>query len=322
MSDAFWKKKINLKNLSFPFFMAAPMDGITDSPMRRMIRKFSKEELLFTEMRHISCVANERSERSLKYNQIEEPLAFQVSANTTEFIDKAVSKICNKNFVMLNMNAACPAKGIVKSGSGSALMANLDRLKEILILLKTELKDKIPLTIKIRAGFKNTNALDVSLLSQDCGVEMIIIHPRLQTGRFSSELDFDLVKEIKNKVKIPVVFSGNVTNAKRAQMTYEKTGVDGLMIGRPLWGVPWKMKEIIFELEGEKFCVSSEEAIKCAIEHLDLNMEFYGDRGFSAFKKHAPQYIKNIPDAARIRKELVTSQGYEEMRERLVKLNV
>ena len=151
------------------------------------------------------------------------------------------------------------------------------------------------------------NALDVSLLAQGCGCEMIIIHPRLQTGRFSSALDFDLVREIKNKVKIPVVFSGNVTNAKRAQMTYEKTGVDGLMIGRPLWGAPWKIKEIIYGLEGEKFSISNEEAVKCALEHLDLNMEFYGDKGFQAFKKHAPQYIKNIPDAALIRKELVKS---------------
>jgi len=320
MNDSFWNKKIKLKNLSFPFFMAAPMDGITDSPMRRMIRKFSKDELLFTEMRHVSCVANERSERSLQYNKIEEPLAFQVSANTTEFIDKAVSKICSKKFCMLNLNAACPAKGVVKSGSGSALMADLDRLKEILIALKKELKDKIPLTIKIRAGFKKTNALDVSFLAQDCGCEMIIIHPRLQTGGFSSKLDFDLVKEIKEKVKIPVVFSGNVNSAKRAKMTYEKTGVDGLMIGRPLWGVPWKIKEIISGLEGKEFSISNEEAVKLAIEHLDWNIEFYGDKGFSAFKKHAPQYIKNIEDAARIRKELVTSQSYEEMRAKLERL--
>ena len=321
MNDAFWKKKISLKNLSVPFFMSAPMDGIIDSPMRQMIRKFSKDELLFTEMRHISCVANERSERSLKYNKIEEPLAFQISANTNLFMDKAIEKICNKNFCMLNLNAACPTKNVTKSGSGSALMGDLDQLKEILVELKKELKDSMPLTIKIRAGFKKTNALDVSFLSQDCDVEMIIIHPRLQTGGFSSKLDFDLVREIKGKVKIPVIFSGNVNSAKRAKMTYEETGVDGLMIGRPLWGAPWKIKEIVSELEDKEFYISNQEAVKCALKHLDLNMKFYGDKGFHAFKKHVPQYIKNIPDAARIRKELVTSQSYEELKKKLVKLS-
>lgn len=324
--EKFLSEKICLKNLSFPRIMSAPIDGVIDSPMRQMIRKFSKDELLFSEMFHVSVVAYEKTGRALKYEKIEQPLAFQISASSTRFVEVAVEKILEHNFVMLNLNSGCPAKNVIKSGSGSALMSKPDVLKEILQLLHKKLDGKIPLTLKIRAGFKEKNGLEIAKLAQDCGVEMLIIHPRTQPGGFSSLLDYDMVKKIKEELSIPIVFSGNIATATTLKKTYERTGVDGFMIGRALWGCPWRMKQIHDEIQryhlprGKEFSLSLKEILSLAIEHLDLNVKFYGEHGAQSFKKQLPQYIKGLPHAATLRQEFLRSKDSHEMRSRLKEL--
>ena len=314
---SFWIDKFSVGNKSYPRFMSAPLDGITDSSMRRLIREYSTDVLLYTEMRHVSCVANERTERSIRYEPIEQPLAFQLSGNRTLFLEKAVAKVIEAGFCEINLNAGCPAKDVVKSGSGSALMGNIPVLKELLITLRRLIPNTVPFTLKMRAGFKEKNADEVAKLAVDCGVEALIIHPRTQPGGFSSLLDFDLVANIKKSVSVPVIFSGNITSFKRAEMTYERTGVDGFMIGRALWGAPWKIREIMDASVGKTFSVTQQESIACALKHLEYNLEFYGSHGLNPFKKHVPQYIKYIPGAASIRAGLVRSQSADEMRKRL-----
>jgi len=320
MSKKFWQEKITLGKLSFPRVMSAPVDGITDSPMRQMIRQFSPDELLFTEMFHISCVANEKRERCLKVEPHEHPIGFQISGNTTQFLEKAIQKIISYEFDMLNLNAGCPAKNVIKSGSGSALMAEPKKLEILLRAAHKELAGAMPLTLKMRAGFREVNALDIALLAQDCGVEMLMIHPRTQTQGFTGDLNFDLVKKIKQTVSIPVIFSGNIIDFESAKQTHEKTDVDGFMIGRALWGAPWKLKEILDASEGKTFIISIREIIACAIKHLDLSVKFYGDHGVDAFKKHLAQYIRGVPGAASLRHELLRLKTHEEMRGQLEKL--
>ena len=206
----FWKENIKLGNLTVPRFMSAPIDGIIDSPFRQLIRKFSPKTLVFTEMRHVACIANEKDDKSLKYNPIEHPICFQISANDIQFIDTAIHKILEKKFDSINLNIGCPAKNIVKSGCGSALMADLPRLKKIIKQLKKSIDAKVSLNIKIRAGFKEKNALEVSQLAVDEGASAIIIHPRTQPGGFAAPLDFALVKKIKETVNVPIIFSGNI----------------------------------------------------------------------------------------------------------------
>lgn len=310
----FWQEKIVIKNLKVSRFMAAPLDGITDSPLRQLIRKYSPDELLMTEMRHVSCVANEKDEQSLKYNPIEQPLAFQFSANRHEFMDKAIEKVIDRGFVMINLNAGCPAPVVIKSGSGSALMANLPLLQELIQHFVKTIDGRVPFTLKIRAGFKERNAVDIAKLAEDNGVDCIMIHPRTQPDGFTSRLDFDLAKRVKEAVKIPVIFSGNINRFEHAQRTYDLTGVDGFMIGRALWGAPWKIREITDAAAGKQFCVTTQEALACAMMHLDLNMQCFGPRGFIPFKKQLPQYIRSIINASDWRHQLLRSQTESDMR--------
>ncbi|MBD3273331.1 hypothetical protein GF385_03215 [Candidatus Dependentiae bacterium] len=305
-SKSFWQKKISFKNLKVPRFMSAPIDGVIDSSLRQLIRKYSKEELLWGQMRHVASIANAKTLDEFNINKTEHPICFQISANSTNFIEESVEKILEHNFDMINLNSGCPAKKIINSKTGCALMADLPMLKNIITTIKNNVKDVIPFTIKIRAGFKEKNALQVALLAQDLGVDGIIIHPRLKDQGFSGSLDFDLVKKIKKTIKIPVIFSGNIVDAKSAIEVYKKTGVDGFMIGRALYGAPWKIEEIKQELIGKIFNISEKAKIKVALEHLRLNNKHYGHKvGFNILKKHLPMYIKNIENAAQIRKSLV-----------------
>ncbi|MBU1008117.1 tRNA-dihydrouridine synthase [Candidatus Dependentiae bacterium] len=300
--------------------MSAPIDGVLDSPARQLIRQFSPDELLFGEMRHVNSISNNGRSKCMDYNPIEQPLAFQVSANSTDRIEIVVEAIIKNKFSMLNLNASCPAKNVIKSGSGSALMANPTLLREILLMLHKSVAGRVPLTIKIRAGYKEKNALDIAKLAQDCGITMVIIHPRTQPGGFSTPLDFDLVSEIKKSLSIPIIFSGELHSFRDIQETYEKTGADGFMIGRALWGAPWKMHEIRCQESGEPFNISPQDVVQLAIKHLELSVSFYGPGGVQSFKSHLVRYLKGFEHANTLRRELLLIQNYIDMKSALEKL--
>lgn len=316
-SKKFWQELFKIGQLSYPRFMAAPMDGLTDSPFRQLIRTFSPNELLFTEMRHVACVANEKDARSLRYNPIEQPLEFQISANSIDFVPEAIEKILARSFPSINLNAGCPARLVIKSGSGSALMAKPELLENIMRLCVKTINNRVPFTLKIRAGFKEKNAFTIAQLAQDCGIDALIIHPRTQLEGFVGKLDYDLVKTIKETVKIPVIFSGNIIRFDHAQKVYEQTGVDGFMIGRALWGAPWKLKELSDASQNITFTPSHNLALDCARKHIALNTVHYGAHGFVHVKKQLAQYIKSIPNAAQWRLYLLRSQTEQEMLEHI-----
>jgi len=311
--SSFWHETISFGSLKVPRVMAAPLDGITDSPLRQLIRRYSQKELLFTEMRHIACVANSRVPTLFAYENCEQPLAYQISANNTRWLHEAVEAIVQHNFVMLNLNMGCPAPQVVRSGSGSALMNNIPLYKEIVTALQKSINGRIPFTIKIRAGFKKANAVEIAKIAQDLGVEGLVIHPRLQTGGFTAPLDYDITAAVKQAVSMPVIFSGNINNYSRMVKVHERTGVDGFMIGRALWGCPWKMHEIMEEAAGRTFTVTVKEMVQTARMHLDLNIALYGSRGVNPFKKQLPQYIRGVDGASQLRSHLVRLQTAEEM---------
>lgn len=310
MSKTFWEESISFGSLTVPRVMAAPLDGVTDSPLRRLIRRFSPTELLFTEMRHVAAVANAPHPSTLGFNEIEQPLAYQVSANRLDWIEKAVEKIVERNFVMLNLNMGCPARQVISSGSGSALMANTAQTELLIKAFMYHLRDRIPFTVKIRAGFKEINAVEVGQHLEQLGVTGLIIHPRLQTGGFTSPLEYETVATLKKKVGIPLVFSGNITSYARMKKVYELTGCDGFMIGRALWGAPWKMHEILAQARGEEWSIPLIDVLALAREHLAYNIETYGPAGAHHFKKQLPQYIRSVPGAAQLRAQLVRLDSY------------
>lgn len=316
----YWQEQIKIGNRSYSRFIGGPLDGITDSPFRQLVRKFSLGELLYTEMRHVACVANDKGgQKALRFEQSERPLNYQVAANSTRFIEQACDKILAIGVDALDLNIGCPANNVIGSGSGSALMADPARLKEIVTLFRQRITD-IPFTVKIRAGFKEKNAVDIAKMLQDCGVDALAIHPRLQSQRFDGQPDYQLAAHVKQALTIPVIISGGIVNFKMAKLVYEQTGVDGFLIGRGIWSRPWKLHELQEHAQGRTYTVSASVILQSALEHLRLMMHYYGPMGLYNFRKHIPFYIKGFPEAARVRKELVVATSVAEVEEGLIRL--
>jgi tRNA-dihydrouridine synthase B len=305
---SFWNEQLSIANLRFPRFIAAPLDGITDSPYRRLIREFSSQELLFSEMRHVACVANDKGAmRSLD---------FQIAANNTEYIARACERIMAAGVDLVDLNVGCPARNVIGSGSGSALMADIPRLREILLAMRQCLS--VPFTVKIRSGFKAENAVDVAKLIEDCGASAITIHPRLQTQKFEGRPDYSVAARVKQAVHIPVLVSGNIVNWATAKMVYEQTGVDGFLVGRALWSRPWKLQEMDAHRQGAAYQVDVAVRIQSALRHLEYALSYYGPRGLYTFRKYIPLYIHGALNAAALRKQLMTTHSSDEVREGLL----
>lgn len=320
MNNNYWQEKIKIKHLEFSRFISGPLDGITDSPFRKLVREFSPENLLYTEMRHVACVANAKSTfKTLNFEPLERPLNYQVAANNPKFIKEACDKILAKGVDLIDLNIGCPAKNVTTSGGGSALMADEPRLK----LIVTELRNSLPntpFTVKIRAGYKEKNAVYIAKMLQDCGVDAIAVHPRLRDQFFEGQPDYSLAAEVKKAVSIPVIISGNVVNFKTAKMVYERTGVDGYLIGRGIWGRPWKLKEMELHSQGLEYNVTHKEILAVAIKHFDYMLAYYGTHGVYCYRKHLPFYLRGFSDASLLRQRLVSLTSPEEIRAELVML--
>jgi len=313
----YWEGKVKIKQLSVPRFFGGPLDGVTDSPFRQLVREFSQQELLYTEMRHVACVANDKGgTKALVFEQGERPLNYQVTTNGIEFIEQACVKIIAAGVDCIDLNIGCPAKNVVGSGSGSALMADVALLEKVLKLFKKNIGE-LPFTVKMRAGFKEINALEVAKLAQDCGVDAIAIHPRSRGQKFSGMPDYDLASQVKQAVNIPVLFSGGVVDFSSAKFVYEQTGVDGFLIGRGMWARAWKLKELREHSLGREFEVDKKTILHCALRHLDGMLEYYGDKGLYCFRKHLPYYIKGMESAGQLRKKLCCSESVQEVKEGL-----
>lgn len=313
----YWNEKITIGNLSFPRFIGGPLDGITDSPFRRVVREFSSDELLYTEMRHVGCISNVTGgAKALKFEQLERPINFQVAANAVKFIEPACEKILASGVDIVDLNIGCPAKNVVSSGGGSALMADIPRMVEIVTLFRKVLP--IPFTVKIRSGFKECNALEVAKILEGCGVDAIAIHPRLQTQRFEGRPDYSLAAKVKQAVKVPVILSGGVVNWATAKMAYEQTGADGYLIGRGIWAKPWKLLELREHSQGNQYTADTSIMLHSALTQLEYMLAYYGPQGLYNFRKHLPFYIKGLPEAATLRERLVVAQTVEEVKEGLV----
>ena len=284
------------------------------------MRQFSPEELLYTEMRHVGSIAADKDgSRTVRFEQWERPLNYQIAANSIDYIDAAIERIIAAGVDIVDLNVGCPARNVIGSGSGSALMADIPRLTLILKRMRAQLS--IPMTIKIRAGFKECNAVTIAQLAQDCGVDALAIHPRLQTQKFEGRPDYSIAADVKKALQIPVFLSGNVVNWPTARMAYEATGVDGFLIGRGIWGRPWKLKEMHEHSLGRPFVISRKEMLGCALDHLQRMIVYYGPKGLFAFRKHVPFYIAGMQGASDIRTRLVTLECAVEVEQLLRELH-
>lgn len=228
-----------------PAQILAPMAGITDTVFRRFIKRLGGCGLIMTEFVSSEGMLrqNLKSKRFLYYTEEERPISAQIFGADPDRLAEAARMIEDLGFDLIDLNLGCPAKKVVKCG-GSGLLRDLALLEEILHKIRSAVS--IPFTIKIRIGWSDDEivAVPVARLAEDCGVEAIAVHGRTRVQGFSGRARWDVIAQVKQAVRIPVIGNGDVLTPRDAQALVEATGCDAVMIGRAAPTNPWIFRQM------------------------------------------------------------------------------
>lgn len=285
----------------------APMAGISDLPFRMLNRKFSCE-LAFVEMINARSISykSKKTKQMLSSLPVDRPLGVQLLGCEIKFIRKALDNLKKYRFDILDFNAACPARKVVRRGEGAGLLKDPGKLG---MILKEVVKESdVPVTVKIRTGWDkdSINANESAKAAQDAGVSAVFIHGRTKTQGYSGIVDYDAIKTVKKTLSIPVIASGDIFSPDLARKMLDKTGCDGLIIARGALGNPWLFKEITVFLENGRLIEnpSYKEKMDIAIEHLNMCVDFYGEKnGVIIFRKFFIWYTKGFRNVRALREE-------------------
>ncbi len=285
-----------------------PMAGVTDRAFREICKSFGCG-LMFTEM--VSAKAfyykDKKTQSLMHIDESERPVALQIFGHEPEIMAHMARELATFNHDILDVNMGCPAPKIVKNGDGSALMRDVKLIEKIVSALVRE--SNKPVSVKIRKGFTDTsvNAVEVAKAVEAAGADLLSIHGRTREQYYSGQADWDIIREVKKAVKIPVIGNGDIFTLEDAIKMKEHTGVDGLMVARGVQGNPFLIKEInTFFKEGKRIdAPTAKERVAVALRHLELMIKYKGEhRGILEMRKHASWYIKGIKGSAKIKDQI------------------
>ena len=249
---------------------------------------------------------DEKTKQLLKTTGENVPISMQIFGSDPEtmgFAAKYVSKIAD----IVDINMGCPAPKVVKNGDGSKLLLDLNKAEEIIKAVVAN--STKPVTLKFRKGWNNENivACELAKIAEKSGVSAITIHGRTRDEYYSGKADLDIIKKVKESVKIPVIGNGDIIDEESALKMFEYTGVDGIMIGRGAIGNPWIFEQIKYFLENnEKMSKpTNKEKYEIIKKHIELNVQEKGNIvGINEIRKHISAYAKNMPEASKFRDEI------------------
>ena len=311
-----WKiGNVELKNQA----VLAPMAGVTDLPFRLLCHE-QGAGLLSMEMVSAKAISfhNKNTESLMDIDKREHPIALQLFGSDPNLISEVAKSIEERPFDILDINMGCPVPKVVNNGEGSALMKNPKLIGEI--IEKTAKAIKKPVTVKIRKGFNDSmvNAVEVARIAEQSGAAAIAVHGRTREQYYSGQADWDIIRQVKEAVHIPVIGNGDVTSPEKAKEMLEQTGCDAVMIGRGAKGNPWIFRQIAHYLEtGEKLEKPDIEEVKqMMMRHARMQMEYKGGfTGIREMRKHVAWYTTGYPHSARLRNLVNQAESIEELEE-------
>ena len=311
-------KKLTIGNveLTNPYILA-PMAGVTDLPFR-LLCKEQGAGLLCMEMVSAKAIQynNKNTKALLKIHPEEMPVSLQLFGSDPDVISEIAKQIEERPFSILDINMGCPVPKIVKNGEGSALMKQPKLVHEI--VSKTVKAIKKPVTVKIRKGFDDSciNAVEIAKIIEDAGASAVAVHGRTREQYYSGKADWEIIRQVKEAVSIPVIGNGDVVSGESAIAMQKETGCDGVMIGRGAQGNPWIFSELLaYDRTGEMPARPTMEEIKQMIyRHARLQVKYKGEYlGIREMRKHVSWYTSGLPNSAKLRGEINAVESLEEL---------
>ncbi len=304
-----------------PPLVLSPMAGVTDISFRRLLKRRGGVGLTVSEFISVEGLTrnNPKSKRQMRFFDEERPYAVQIFGGQPWRMAMAAEMAQEIGADILDINCGCPAPKVVKHGGGSGLLKDYPRLDTILLEVKKAIT--IPMTVKIRAGFYDStiNAVDTAKLAEQCGAEHIALHGRTKEQGYKGLANWDLVRQVKEVVKVPVSGSGDVVSVEGAFQKWRETKCDGILIGRGAMQNPWLFRQIEDALAGrEIYQPTLEDKQSVLHEYFDMLREDLPEQAaICRMKQLAGQFTKGLPGGATFRTKVYHSHTVAEVLDRI-----
>lgn len=295
----------------------APMAGVSDLPFRLLCRE-QGAGLVCMEMVSAKAILykNRNTEELLTIDPGEHPVSLQLFGSDPDIISEIAKQIEERPFDILDLNMGCPVPKVVNNGDGSALMKNPRLAGEI--IEKTARAIKKPLTVKIRKGFDDAhvNAVELAHIAQESGAAAVAVHGRTREQYYAGHADWDIIRQAKEAVSIPVIGNGDIRTPEDVAAMAEQTGCDGYMIARGAEGNPWIFRQILHYFEtGEHLSRPDfSEVTEMLLRHAKMQIDCKGDyTGIREIRKHAAWYTAGYRNSSKLRGRINEVENYEQL---------
>ena len=297
----------------------APMAGVADRAFRELCRGYGAA---YTVSEMISSkgvtMGDRKSKELMKLNNAERPAGVQIFGSDPVIMAKSISSVLDVNPDFIDINMGCPAPKIAGNGGGASLMKNPETAQEIVKAVSSA--TDLPVTVKMRSGWDSDsiNALDMAVRAENAGAKAVTVHGRTRQQMYAPPVNVDIIREVKERLSIPVIGNGDITDGQSAALMFENTNCDFLLVGRGALGRPWVFQQINAYMSEGRIIPEPpvSERMRVMVKHIKMICEYKGEKvGIREARKHAAWYMKGIRGGAEFRRQAGMLESIEQLEE-------